>query len=76
MSSLRLLTEIELRKLTPPRLLAYQAKLRKAPEGASYWHPDSTGGREWHKGTAMYVEYMNALRGILSKREHVPRKTR
>jgi len=76
MSSLRLLTENELRKLTTPRLLAYQAKLRKAPEGASYWHPDSTGGREWHKGSQAYVDYMTILRGILSKREHVPRKTR
>lgn len=71
-----LLTEAELQKLTTPRLLAYQAMLRKAPEGESFWHPDTTGGREWHKGTAMYAEYMSTLRGMLSKREHVPRKKR
>lgn len=74
------LSEMELRQLTTPRLLAYQARLRRLVDGPSF----STDG-EWResgltddslvicKNDPAYARLRALIRTILSERGHVPR---
>lgn len=74
------LTESALRKLSTPRLLAYQDRVRRLHE-APWNDPDKVYLDRndpnrvafSHKDDPLYVAHRELLRRLLSEREHVPR---
>jgi hypothetical protein len=71
MKRVLLLAEAELRKLTTPRLLAYQRSLQRVRE-TEVWHPDHVSG-QLYKDSPEYIEHRRVLREIFAGREHVSR---
>lgn len=79
----RALDEAELRQLTTPRLLAYQARLRRLEEGPSFstdgeWRESGLTDDDWIvcKRDPAYAPLRALIRTILSERGHVNRSLR
>jgi hypothetical protein len=66
---LRVLNEEQIRRLSTPRLLAYQKKVMGCRERGDCGHPN-----EVTKDKLVWIELRENIRVELSKREHVDRK--
>ena len=68
MRRVKLLSKIEMEKLTTERLLAYKKRIMQVPEGPS-WDEDNVD--RINKTSPEWQETFNNLKEVLSTREHI-----